>query len=123
LAGGIGITPFLGMLRHMSLENKDQDVILFWGVRNSQDTICDAEIKDYSLQMKNFRYVPVLSNDSLYDGEKGYINADIIKKYIDEIREYDFYICGPPVMIESQIANLRSLGVAKDNIHFERFAM
>ena len=123
LAGGIGITPFLGMLRHMSLENKDQDVILFWGVRNSQDTICDAEIKDYSMQMKNFRYVPVLSNESLYDGEKGYINADIIKKYIDEIREYDFYICGPPVMIESQIANLRSLGVAKDNIHFERFAM
>jgi len=123
LAGGIGITPFLGMLRHMSLENVNQDVALFWGVRNSQDMICDAEIKDYSSQMKNFRYVPVLSNDSSYDGEVGYVNADIIKKYIDDIREYDFYICGPPVMIESQINNLKSLGVARENIHFERFAM
>jgi len=123
LAGGIGITPFLGMLRHMSLQNESQDVVLFWGVRDRQDIICNDEINDYSLQMKNFKFVPVLSNDSSYEGEVGYINADTIKRYIDDIGAYDFYICGPPIMIESQIKNLRSLGVAKENIHFERFAM
>jgi len=123
LAGGIGVTPFLGMLRHLSLENKDQDVVLFWGLRELKEMICSDEIKEYSLQMKNFKFVPVISNDNTFDGEVGYINGDIIKKYIDDIREYDFYICGPPIMIEGQISNLRSLGVPKENIHFERFAM
>lgn len=123
IAGGIGITPFLGMLRYMSSIDSGRDVVLLWGARDLSEVICKNELDEYVSSFKNFRFVPVLSNDSTYKGEKGFIDTGIIKKYLDNVLEYDFYICGPPVMMDIQIKNLKALGVSIDNIHFERFAI
>lgn len=123
IAGGIGITPFLGMINHMKAVPYDKEVILLWGARDLSEVICKNELEDYAIQQKNFRFVPVLSNDAVYDGEKGFITSDLIKKYLENVLDYDFYICGPPIMMEIQLKNLKSLGVPKKNIHYERFSL
>ncbi|MFA9377602.1 MAG: FAD-binding oxidoreductase [Lachnotalea sp.] len=123
IAGGIGITPFLGMLRYMKSINDNKDVVLLWGARDLSEVICKNELDDYVTTLENFKFVPVLSNDSNFTGEKGFISSDVIQKYVESIHEYDFYICGPPIMLESQLKNLKMLGVSKKNIHFERFAI
>lgn len=123
IAGGIGITPFLAMLRHMNSTDNSKNVVLLWGARNLSEVICKDELDDYASKFNDFKFVPILSNDNTYTGEKGYIDTNIIKKYLDNVLEYDFYICGPPIMMDIQLKNLNSLGVPKENIHFERFAI
>ncbi|QAT40637.1 FAD-binding oxidoreductase [Clostridium sp. JN-9] len=123
IAGGIGITPFLGMLRYMNSTDNGKDVILLWGARDLSEVICKKELDGYASKFENFKFVPVISGDKSYNGEKGYIDANLIKKYTADPLDYDFYLCGPPVMMEMMIKNLKSLGVPKDNVYFERFAI
>lgn len=123
IAGGIGITPFLGMLRYMNDKDNSKEVVLLWGTRDLSEVICQNEIADYTTKMKKFKFIPVFSNDNNYSGEKGFITSNIIQKYVDSVLEYDFYICGPPIMLDSQLENLRTLGVPTENIHYERFAI
>lgn len=123
IAGGIGITPFLGMLRHMNSTDNSREVVLLWGARDQSEVICKSELDDYVLKFKAFKFVPILSNDENYSGEKGFIDTNKIKKYLKNVSEYDFYLCGPPIMMDIQLKNLKALGVSKENIHFERFAI
>lgn len=123
IAGGIGITPFLGMLRYIESKDKNKAVTLLWGVRDESEIISKEDFKNFSSTIKDFLFVPVLSNSPNYAGEKGFIDSQIIKKYVSNIEEYDFYICGPPIMLELQIKNLKSLGVPVNKIHYERFSI
>jgi len=123
IAGGIGITPFLSMIRHMSVVDKNKDVTLLWGARNISEIICKDELIQLGSNLRSFNFIPVLSDDKSYSGEQGFIDQNKIEKYIDSLVDYDFYICGPPIMLEIQIKNLKSLGVPNKNIHFERFAI
>lgn len=123
IAGGIGITPFLGMLRYISAKDRDKPVKLLWGVRDESEIICKEEFKTFSTTLTDFEFIPVLSKSPAYKGEKGYIDGDKIRKYVTELADYDFYICGPPIMLTSQIKNLKALGVPNKRIHFERFSL
>ena len=123
IAGGIGITPFLGMLRYMDSVDNGADVLLLWGARDLSEVICKNELENYTARFSNFKFVPVLSKDKEYMGERGFVGISIIEKFLDNFLEYDFYICGPPVMLESQLKNLKKLGVSKKNIHYERFSI
>ena len=123
LAGGIGITPFLGMLRYIEAKDKNKSVKLIWGVRDESEIISKEELKNFDTTITDFEFIPVLSNDKSYKGETGFIDQEKIKKYVKNIAEYDFYICGPPIMLEVQIKNLKALGVSNKKIHYERFAI
>ena len=74
---------------------------------------------------KNFRYVPTITriNESKkeWNGEKGRISIELIKKYVKDLKNNFFYICGPPEMVENSREILIFEGVSKENIKFERF--
>ena len=123
IAGGIGITPFLGMLRYIKAKDTNKSVKLLWGVRDESEIICMEEFKSFSNIINDFEFIPVLSNDPNYNGEKGFIDEEKIKRHIKDIFDYDFYICGPPIMLEVQIKNLKALGIPSEKIHYERFAI
>lgn len=123
IAGGVGITPFLSMLEYMNSIHYDKEVILLWGARDLSEVIRRIELEDYEKKLKGFRFVPVLSGDTAYQGEKGYITTELISKYLKDVQDYDFYICGPPIMLDMQLKNLKRLGVPGKKIHFERFSM
>lgn len=123
IAGGIGITPFLGMLRYIKATDTNKSVKLLWGVRDESEIISKEEFKSFSDTLKDFEFIPVLSNVPNYEGETGFIDEEKIKKYVQNISDYDFYICGPPIMLDLQIKNLKALGIPSKKIHYERFAI
>lgn len=54
-------------------------------------------------QYPNFHFVPALSDQDAsdkWDGEKGYI-ADVIGRKLEDMKNMDAYLCGPPIMIET----------------------
>jgi predicted ferric reductase len=127
IAGGVGITPMLSMLRYMNDRDTDRNVILLWGVNTSNDLICKNEIKSIEKQMKNLHIVPVMAKENSWQGEKGYINSQLIQKVLSDYR-YDinttgFYICGPGPMAEGIVKGLKTIQVKRKNIHFEKFSM
>lgn len=123
IAGGIGITPFLSMLKHMAYNDNNSDVVLFWGINTKNELIFKEDFKEIASHMKNFKFIPVIANDNNYNGEKGFIDKLKLQKYLDVILDYEFYICGPPIMLEAQLKALKDLSVKNKNIHFEKFSI
>ncbi len=127
ISGGVGITPALSMLRYMRKKEKNRNVILMWGVKSPEELICLDEFKDMLNEMENFHFVPVISKSDSWEGEKGRIDKERIKRILElygfSINTSGFYVCGPPSMAKSVILALKDIGVSSDKIHFERFSM
>ncbi|MGH4140999.1 ferredoxin reductase family protein [Clostridium sp.] len=123
IAGGIGITPFLSMLRYLNLKEKDRQVVLIWGVRDSSELICNEELTLIANNMENLIIIPVLSSDRNYNGEQGYVDFSRIKRLLKNDFDYDFFICGPPIMLGKVVSDLKASNIDSKKIHFERFSI
>lgn len=123
IAGGIGITPFLSMLRYMRDADDRRDVVLIWGNKSEADIAFRAEIADLEGELPRLRVVHVMSRQEDFDGERGFITTELIERHIPDIRERRVFLCGPPVMMERVRPAVAALGVPKRSLHFERFAL
>lgn len=109
LVGGTGITPMIQAL-HAILGDKDskqEKVSMLYGSRVSTD-ILGGELLDLWAKQSNgkFDMQHVLSHEpegSDWKGERGYINADMIRKYMPSPDEEDIiiFVCGPPPMYDA----------------------
>lgn len=121
IAGGIGIAPFLSMIRDNLFNEKDKNIFLLYGAKTRTEIISREELD--SIQEKWFRKIYVLSEENVSQKgyENGYIDKSLIEKYIDDINNSLFYICGPTKMEEYIKKQLLDLGVKKRNIKIEDF--
>ncbi|AQT69548.1 Phenol hydroxylase P5 protein [Anaerohalosphaera lusitana] len=122
IAGGIGITPIMSMIRHLRDSGDQRPVKLIWGVKTEQDIVFRDELESLGA---NFEVTYVLSRPGEdWNGESGYVTAEVIDKYSkDMLRSADVFLCGPPVMMDKVIAALRKLRVDDKRIHYERFTI
>lgn len=109
LAGGIGITPFMSMLRHATNKNLPYQITLLFSNRKETDAPYLAEIK--SIKNPNVKVIATMTADASWQGNKGYIDEEMIKKYVPE--NAIFYISGPPVFVSAMQQLAQKLG-AKD---------
>ena len=125
IAGGIGITPFLSMLRSLQVEEPDKKVILLWGCRFQDDLILPEVFQQLEANMPNFKWYPVLSDEPEFTGETGFFNAEKLNRLaVNEVNleTTGFYTCGPGIMMKIVDEALQELGVEKSRIHYEKFA-
>ena len=123
IAGGIGITPFMSMLRFISDKRTERRVTLLWGNKSEKDVVFRKELDRFESSMPSLKIVHVMSNQNDWPGEKGYIGKEIIRRYVQNITGSRFFLCGPPVMMKKIEGALRSIGVHRTRIHYERFAL
>lgn len=123
IAGGIGITPFMSMLRYMVDKKLQRNVLLLWGNKTEQDIAFRQELEQMTLGMDSLRVVHVLSAQPDWAGERGYMDADLLKKYLDGYPNSQVFVCGPPIMMTKVLRSLRQIGVPRSRIHSERFAL
>lgn len=121
LAGGSGITPFRSLAKAIADGDEDADLTLLYGCRSG----ADAVFRDEFIQLENdcvrFRLVQVLSDEPAEGCEKGFITADLIRKYAPAGEEYSVFICGPQAMYDFVDKELESLGLKKKFIRHELF--
>ena len=120
IAGGIGITPMIGILRN--LKNKDKKVKLIWSVRNESALIKLEEIEELKNQYPNFDYRITLSKDDHEIFDKGRIDEDYLNSLnvFNEFKDAKFYICGPDPLMDS-MEDILSKHIDKDQQNYERF--
>ena len=118
IAGGIGITPFISMIRNNIISENKKNILLFYCSKTKEDLIFKKELD--SIKEKWLEKVYILSGEESEVCEKGRINKEIIKKYIKS-EDYTFYICGPEEMKNCLIRELKEIGIKKDKIKTESF--
>ena len=125
LAGGIGITPLMSMLRYMRDTDDDRSVVLLYGNRMEADVVFRRELEKMAAGKRpDLTVVHVLSGAGKdWTGETGHVDGKRIQKYCgSELNRKTFYVCGPRKMAEGLIETLFEMGVSKTQIRQEIFS-
>ncbi len=126
IAGGVGITPMLSILRYLAKTDPERQILLLWGVNEPDELICREELEGLGDRMRRFSFVPIVANDRSGNGESGYLTqekiAQLAKAHGCDIDTARFFVCGPSAMLDSVKKSLKTLGVKKRNIHAENFS-
>lgn len=127
IAGGVGITPLLSMLRGGLLgAEKTRVVHLYVGVRQGSEHSFRTELAELARLHPTFHLNVVYSRPGPDDGagrdhqHVGHVDVDLLRRTLPAGR-HRFYVCGPPAMMASLLPALRQWGVGADDIHHEAF--
>ncbi len=123
IAGGIGITPFISMLRYMYDREIDRKVTLFWANRKEDNLCFKEELRQMEAAMEGFKTVLVMSDQPDWKGQKGRISGEMIMEHLGDPRGKEFLLCGPPGMTAGLIAELKELNVGEASIYSELFQL
>lgn len=121
IAGGSGITPFLSIARAIAQGDEDCTLTLLYGCRTSDEILFKAELDQLSDKNEKINVVYVLSNSDEDGYEKGFVGADIIRKYAPE-GNYSIFVCGPGGLYKFLETELPKLEKEKKYIRFEVFS-
>lgn len=123
LAGGSGITPFVSMANAIADGDEDFEMTLLYGSRNKNCILFKEELDELCKKCDKIKVVHVLSDESEIgdDFEKGFITAELIKKYAPSEEKYSVFLCGPQQMYEFVDKELEKLGLEKKYIRHEMF--
>lgn len=135
IAGGVGITPFLSVLRHFKDIDADNDIVLFWANKTPQDAFAAAELEDCTRTLR-LHVVHVFSRvaeaertaapvfDDRRPGrlsiEYGHLRQEILARHIVTTTAA-FYLCGPPPMQQAVLDELAKCGVPPESVRKEAF--
>jgi hypothetical protein len=116
IAGGAGVTPFIAILRELRRKNKIKGNKLIFSNKEQRDVILEQEFKD----MLGNDLILTLSKEKVDGYEFGRVDEKLLKKYVKKFKGQNFYLCGPPPMLESMKMILGKLGARVDEIVFEK---
>jgi len=124
IAGGIGSTPVLSMLRTLAERGDQQPLVFFYGNPTWESITFREELEELSTKL-NLKVVHTLERPSEgWQGETGYINKAVLERHAPlDRKECVYFICGPLPMIHAVTRALHQLGVAPSQIHSEKYEM
>jgi predicted ferric reductase len=124
IAGGVGIAGLLSMLRTMADREDVRPAILIYA-NGDWDGVAFRDELERLEQRMNLTVVHVLERPPAdWDGEAGFVTAEVLSRYLPRgYRRFQFFICGPAVMMDAVESALVELGVPDERIHTERFDM
>ena len=128
IGGGAGMAPMRSHLFHLFQTLKTGRQVSFWyGARSVREMFYDEHFKDIEKKFPNFTYNVALSepmDEDNWSGHKGFIHQVLHDEYLmkhDDPTEIEYYMCGPPPMINACDSMLDSLGVDKEMIAYDSF--
>ena len=115
IAGGIGITPFLSVLRTMA-PGHGKTIRFYYCVRQSREALFLDELEARAAELEGITI-------KVFDSDSGVrLDAAAIEKDLDGTPdEWSYYLCGPKPLANAMSAGLSKRGVPARRIHTEEF--
>lgn len=124
IAGGIGVTPYRSMVKHLVDTNQRKDIIFIY-VNSFANDFVYKDIFDEAYSKFGLKMIYVITNlqniPQDWQGKTGYITAKMIQEEIPDFEERIFYISGPNVMVEAYKTLLHSLQIKDRRIKTDYF--
>ena len=122
LAGGSGITPFMGMAYAILYGYEDFDLTILYGSRKEEDILYRRELESVAATCPKVHVVHVLSDEQREGYEFGFLSADLIRKYAAG-ESYTVFMCGPQAMYNFLDGVIAELGLDQKHVRRELFGM
>jgi predicted ferric reductase len=122
IAGGVGITPMMSMIRTLADRGDTRPAVLFYGSRDWESIIFREELEALKERL-NLTLIHVLEQPpDDWTGEKGFINDEVFRRHLPPpFADHEYFICGPNVMMDAIEKTLGELDVPLWQYHSERY--
>jgi Na+-transporting NADH:ubiquinone oxidoreductase subunit F len=128
IGGGAGMAPLRSHIFELFKERKSDRKISYWyGGRSTRELFYVDEFRELEEKFPNFKFNIALSDPLPSDnwtGYKGFIHQVLHDEYLKNHpspEDIEYYICGPPMMLQAVLKMLDNLGVEPENIAFDDF--
>jgi len=125
LAGGIGVTPFVSMLRDAEHSRLARDLWLFYSNRRPEDAAFLDELAALPNRHSRCRFVGTMvemdKSSRPWKGETGFLDRAMLERHLKSLSARVYYIAGPPGLVEAMQKMLTDAGVAQDAIRTDEF--
>lgn len=114
IAGGAGVTPFISIFRHLQENNQIGHNVLVFGNKTKDDIVLEIEFRE----MLGDAFINILSDEKVPGYPFGRISEEFLKSNISDFNQ-QFYVCGPPPMMDTVLKQLAHLGVNETAVTVE----
>lgn len=124
IAGGVGITPLMSMLRYLADRSWKGRVYFVYAARTQADVIFRAELAELTARMPNLHGIVTLSREpegSSWSGARGRITKDLLAPIARDVVRSDVFVCGPDDMMRETKRILLEMGLPPARFHQEAF--
>ncbi|MGE5468834.1 MAG: ferredoxin--NADP reductase [Ignavibacteria bacterium] len=123
IAGGIGITPFVSMLRHAAQEHLARRFVLVYSNRRPEDAAFLEELRGLARRIEGFKLMATMTRavESQWAGRRGPVDAELLKEVIADLSSPACYVAGPPAMVADMRRQLNQAGIDDEDIRSEDF--
>jgi ferredoxin-NADP reductase len=125
IAGGIGITPFMSIVRQAAQDRPARRLLLLYANHRPEDAAWLEELQALERGWPDFRLLPVMTamnrSSQSWSGLAGRIDADMLKSVGANLSRPVYYAAGAPGMVAAMRAVLNDCGVEDDDIRSEDF--
>jgi Na(+)-translocating NADH:ubiquinone oxidoreductase F subunit len=128
LGGGAGMAPMRAHLSHLFEVMKTSRRVSFWyGARSRQELFYQDYFESLAAAHPNFTFHVALSEPlptDNWEGPTGFIHEVLLREYLGQHHDphaIEYYLCGPPAMIQAATKMLAELGVDPSQIAFDEF--
>ncbi len=124
LIGGIGITPVRSIIAQASHDHLPHKITLLYSNKTPADAAFTKDLESFAKENPNFIFVPVYTDttETEWDGERGYIDAAMLRRHVPDIASPIYYLSGPAGMVKAMREMLMNAGANEDNIRAEEFS-
>jgi ferredoxin-NADP reductase len=122
LAGGIGITHFMSMLRHEDREGSRRERVLVYSNRSEFDAPFLGELRRLERAGSGLRLVSRITENAPAPGAWGGIaDPELLARELQGVASPVFYLAGPPGMVGALRKALGAMGASPDAIRTDEF--
>ena len=128
IGGGAGMAPLRSHLYHLFHTLKTGRKVSYWyGARNPNEVFYEDHFRKIEEEFPNFTFHIAMSEprpEDNWDGYVGFIHQVVYDHYLKDHpapEDIEYYLCGPPLMLQSALGMLDDLGIEEEMIRFDEF--
>lgn len=124
IAGGIGITPMLSMLRYMSDLDDQRQILLIWSNRTREYIVFPEEFENFKRNLQHLKIIHIFTRDPGDSGEKGRLDKTKLERLLERYsRKSKVFICGPFEMMKEINRAIKKIGFSSSRVYKEEFKL